>query len=168
MTPILVIGASGNVGRQVVLQLAAAGRQVRALTRRPDVACLPQVEVVQGDLTSPESLDGCLDGIEAVFLVWTATPAAFGPAFDRIRKHARRMVFLSAPLKTPHPFFQQPNPSRVLAEQIELDDRNLRTRLDVPAARNDGRKFQAVVGAADSLGRCGALALSHRSHSPDR
>jgi uncharacterized protein YbjT (DUF2867 family) len=28
-------------------------------------------------------------------------------------------VFLTAPLKTPHPFFQQPNPSRDLAERIE-------------------------------------------------
>jgi uncharacterized protein YbjT (DUF2867 family) len=28
-------------------------------------------------------------------------------------------VFLTAPLKTPHPFFQQPNPARDLAERIE-------------------------------------------------
>jgi uncharacterized protein YbjT (DUF2867 family) len=45
--------------------------------------------------------------------------AAFGPALERIVKHARRIVFLSAPLKTPHPFFQQPNPRRVQTEQIE-------------------------------------------------
>jgi uncharacterized protein YbjT (DUF2867 family) len=75
--------------------------------------------VAQGDLTSPESLDGCLDGIDAVFMVWTAPLAAFGPALKRIARHVRRIVFLSAPLKTPHPFFQQPNPSRVQTEQIE-------------------------------------------------
>ena len=79
----------------------------------------PHVEVVQGDLTSPESLDGCLAGIDAVFLVWTAPLAAFAPALERIAKHVRRIVFLSAPLKTPHPFFQQPNPSRMQTEQIE-------------------------------------------------
>ena len=42
-----------------------------------------------------------------------------GGALERIAKHARRIVFLTAPLKTPHPFFQQPNPSRALAERIE-------------------------------------------------
>jgi len=120
MSRILVIGATGNIGRQVVLQLAANDQAVRALTRKPEAACLPpQVEVVQGDLSSPESLDGCLDGIDAVFLVWTAPPAAFGPALEQIAKHARRIVYLSAPLKTPHPFFQQPNPSRMQTEQIE-------------------------------------------------
>jgi uncharacterized protein YbjT (DUF2867 family) len=120
MSHFLVIGATGNVGRQVVSQLAATDQQVRALTRKPDLAHLPpQVELIQGDLSFPETLDGCLDGIDAVFLVWTAPQVAFGPALERIAKHARRIVFLSAPLKTPHPFFQQPNPSRIQAEQIE-------------------------------------------------
>jgi uncharacterized protein YbjT (DUF2867 family) len=120
MTRTLVIGATGNIGRQVVLQLAANDLPVRALTRKSDDASLPpQVEVVRGDLTSPESLDESLDGIDAVFMVWTAPLSAFGAALERIAKHARRIVFLSAPLKTPHPFFQQPNPSRVQTEQIE-------------------------------------------------
>ena len=120
MNRTLVIGATGNIGREVVLHLAANDHPVRALSRKPDEVCMPpHVEVVQGDLTSPESLDGCLAGIDAVFLVWTAPLAAFAPALDRIAKHVRRIVFLSAPLKTPHPFFQQPNPSRMQTEQIE-------------------------------------------------
>ena len=120
MSRTLVIGATGNVGRQVVSQLAATDQQVRALTRNLDAARLPpHVEVAHGDLTCPESLDGCLDDIDTVFLVWTAPPAAVVPALERIAKHVRRIVFLSAPLKTPHPFFQQPNPSRMLAEHIE-------------------------------------------------
>jgi uncharacterized protein YbjT (DUF2867 family) len=120
MTRTLVIGATGNIGRQVVSLLAANGSPVRAFTRSPEDADMPpQVEVVQGDLTSPESLDRCLGGIDAVFLVWTAPLATFGPVLDRIAKHVRRLVFLSAPIKTPHPFFQQPNPSRVQAEEME-------------------------------------------------
>ncbi|HTB20539.1 MAG TPA: NAD(P)H-binding protein [Bryobacteraceae bacterium] len=120
MSRILVIGATGNVGGQVVSQLAASEQQVRALTRNPDAARLPPgVEVARGDLTRPDSLDACLDSIDRVFLVWTAPPEAIVPALERIAKHARRIVFLSAPLKTPHPFFQQPNPARALAEQIE-------------------------------------------------
>lgn len=108
--PILVTGATGRVGRHVVDELLRAGVRVRALTRRPEAAGLPAgVEVVRGDLTAPESLDAALDGARAVFLVWTAPPAAVPAALDRIAAHTRRVVLLSSPHRTPHPFFQQPN-----------------------------------------------------------
>src|SRR5258708_36309849 len=120
MNRVLVIGGTGRVGRQVLSQLSAKGLQVRALTRIPDTIRLPpQVEVMRGDLTLPETLDSCLSGVDAVFLVWTAPATAVAPALEQIAKHARRIVFLSAPLKTPHPFFQQPNPARALVAQIE-------------------------------------------------
>jgi uncharacterized protein YbjT (DUF2867 family) len=117
---ILVIGATGTIGGQVLSRLAATGAQVRAMTRNPAAARLPpQAKVVRGDLTLPETLDSCLDGIDTVFLVWTAPAAAVAPALERIAKHARRIVFLSAPIKTAHPLFQQPNPLRAMFEQIE-------------------------------------------------
>jgi uncharacterized protein YbjT (DUF2867 family) len=120
MRPTLVIGGTGTVGRQVVSQVAARGAKVRAMARNPGAARLPpQVDVVRGDLTLPETLDACLDGIDTVFLVWTAPAAAVAPALERITKHARRIVFLSAPIKTAHPLFQQPNPLKALFEQIE-------------------------------------------------
>ncbi len=120
MNPILVIGGTGTVGSQVLAQLSARGARVRAMARNPSAARLPpQVEVVRGDLTLPETLDSCLDGIDTVFLVWTAPASAVAPALERIAKHARRIVFLSAPIKTAHPLFQQPNPLRALFEQIE-------------------------------------------------
>jgi uncharacterized protein YbjT (DUF2867 family) len=120
MSHILVIGGTGTVGREVVSRLAATGAQVRAMTRSPEVARFsPQIEVSRGDLTLPESLDRCLDGIDAVFLVWTAPPEAIAAALERITKHARRIVYLSAPLKTAHPLFQQSNPLRAMGEQIE-------------------------------------------------
>jgi uncharacterized protein YbjT (DUF2867 family) len=120
MSGVLIIGATGTVGRQVASQLAAKGVKARALVRQPQPIRLPeQIETVRGDLTVPESLDRSLEGVDVVFLVWTAAPAAVASALERIAKHAKRIVFLSAPLKTAHPFFQQPNPSRTLAEQIE-------------------------------------------------
>ena len=120
MDRVLVIGATGTVGRHVVFQLLARGKQVRALTRNPQASRLPpQVEVVRGDLTFPETLDACLEGIDAVFLVWTAPPASVAPALERISRQAQRIVFLSAPHKTAHPLFQQPNPVAKLHAQIE-------------------------------------------------
>jgi uncharacterized protein YbjT (DUF2867 family) len=50
---VLVTGASGNVGAQVVEQLAAAGVRVRALSRRPERLALPDgVETAAGDLAT--------------------------------------------------------------------------------------------------------------------
>src|SRR5262245_1960545 len=120
MKRVLVTGATGTVGRQVVTQLLPTGVRVRALTRNPEAAGLPpELEVVPGDLTAPATLDRCLDGVEAVFLVWTAPGAAAPAAVDRIAKPAQRIVFLSSPHRTPHPFFQQPNPMAALHANIE-------------------------------------------------
>lgn len=65
----LVTGATGNVGRLVVRQLAEAGQTVRALTRDPSRANLPDgVEVVRGDLSAPDTLSATLDGVRRMFL----------------------------------------------------------------------------------------------------
>jgi uncharacterized protein YbjT (DUF2867 family) len=121
---VLVTGATGRVGRLVVDELLRAGSSVRALTRRPEHAVLPAgVEVVTGDLTVPASLDPALEGAVAVFLVWTAAPATAPAVVARLAAHQsllpRRVVYLSSPHQTPHPFFQQPNPMRGLHAEIE-------------------------------------------------
>src|SRR5215471_16204256 len=104
MNRVLLIGGTGTVGSQVAAQLSARGIPIRVLARNPEaVSFPPQVELVRGDLTQPETLDRGLDGIDTVFLVWIAPPSAVVPTLDRILKHIRRIVFLSAPLKTPHP-----------------------------------------------------------------
>ncbi|CAM5448989.1 NAD(P)H-binding protein [Streptomyces microflavus] len=118
--PVLVIGATGRVGRLVIDQLLDAGVPVRALTRRSEAAALPaKVKVFAGDLTVPESLDPALSGAGAVFLVWTAPPQTVEAVVERLAAHVRRVVFLSSPHQTPHPFFQQPNPMAVLHADIE-------------------------------------------------
>ncbi len=120
MGRILIVGASGTVGRHVVSQLAATGTKVRALVRKPEMTRLPaEIEIAQGDLTIPESLDTPLDDVEAVFLVWTAPSEFVVSALERIANKTKRIVFLSAPLKTAHPLWQQPNPVRNLAEKVE-------------------------------------------------
>jgi uncharacterized protein YbjT (DUF2867 family) len=94
----LVIGATGNVGRQVVEELTSAGTAVRALARTPESAGLPaSAEVVRGDLTNPAGLDACLAGVDAVFLVWPfLTSEAAPPVLEAIGRHARRVVYLSS------------------------------------------------------------------------
>jgi uncharacterized protein YbjT (DUF2867 family) len=121
---VLVTGATGRIGRLVVDELLRAGASVRALTRRPARAALPaRVEVVAGDFAVPASLDAALEGAASVFLVWTVAPATAEAVVARIAAHPssqpRRIVYLSAPHRTPHPFFQQPNPMRDAHAEVE-------------------------------------------------
>ena len=108
---ILVTGATGNVGREVVSQLLDTGAAVRALVREPDSANLPdEVEVVRGDLSEPDTLDARLEGVKSVFLLWPFTApkasAEIAPAVvDAISRHARRIVYLSAASEEPDSFW---------------------------------------------------------------
>ena len=90
------------------------------MSRNPGSANLPSdVEIVPGDLAVPETLDGCLDGVDSVFLVWLAPLAAAAAAIERIATHPRQIVLLTSPHRTPHPFFQQPNGLRVIHAGVE-------------------------------------------------
>ncbi|MEV4002788.1 NAD(P)H-binding protein [Actinomadura sp. NPDC049753] len=63
---ILVTGATGNVGGEVVQALVRAGQPVRALVREPAGLA---VEQAVGDLNDPGSLAPALDGVRGVFLL---------------------------------------------------------------------------------------------------
>ena len=120
MQRVLVTGATGNIGRPLVSQLLANGCRVRALSRNPESAQLPSgVDVVRGDLSSPATLDRALDGIDAVFLVWIGPLAPAAAAIERLTANAARIVFLTAPHRTPHPFFQQPNAMAAVHAGVE-------------------------------------------------
>jgi uncharacterized protein YbjT (DUF2867 family) len=135
---VLVTGATGRVGRIVVDELLRAGVPVRALTRRPEHASLPAgAEIVAGDFTAPASLDAALQGVGAVFLVWTAAQDTARAVIQRIAAQTsaqrRRVVLLSSPHRTPHPFFQQPNALRGL--HIEIESLLVDSGLDVAVLR---------------------------------
>ncbi|MGW5973347.1 SDR family oxidoreductase [Streptomyces sp. NPDC055186] len=105
---ILVTGATGTVGRQVVAELLARGHTVRALTRDPARASLPaDVEVVRGDLTEPDSLAPALEGVTGLHLI-TFDGALFAPLetgpriLDRARAAGvRRVTVLNGGGPTP-------------------------------------------------------------------
>ncbi|WP_280254126.1 NAD(P)H-binding protein [Nocardia abscessus] len=67
---ILVTGATGNVGSELVTQLTRTGQSVKALVRSAEAATLPSGAVaVGGDLDSAESMVAALDGVRAMYLM---------------------------------------------------------------------------------------------------
>ncbi|WP_116042795.1 SDR family oxidoreductase [Amycolatopsis palatopharyngis] len=96
--PVLVIGATGNVGRQVVRQLLETGVTVRAMVRNPATAGLPeQAEIVAGDLTDPATVTVAARGVRAVFLAWPFVTADDAPsALDALGPDVRHVVYLSS------------------------------------------------------------------------
>ncbi|MEV7185961.1 NAD(P)H-binding protein [Kitasatospora sp. NPDC093102] len=68
---ILVTGATGNIGRDLLGELATCGAgPVRGLTRDGARALFPEgVEVCEGDFADPASLERALDGVRSLFLV---------------------------------------------------------------------------------------------------
>ena len=68
---ILVVGATGNLGRKVIRSLRASGEDVRAMTRvisKADELKSLGAQPVRGDLTDPESLEFALRGANSVVL----------------------------------------------------------------------------------------------------
>jgi len=68
---IVVTGATGNVGRELVAQLAAAGQPVRAIVRRNEDAASfpPGAEAFVGDLNRPDTLREALAGAGGIHLL---------------------------------------------------------------------------------------------------
>lgn len=78
---LLVTGATGNVGRAVLAELAGKPVAVRAFVRDPgklDISA-ENIEVVKGDIFDDESLKRAFDGVEAAFLA-----SAFSPRMSEL------------------------------------------------------------------------------------
>jgi uncharacterized protein YbjT (DUF2867 family) len=75
---ILVSGATGLNGQELLRVLSAKGVAVRALVRNPAkadaIAALPHVQLVQGDMARPETLAAALRDIERAMLISSSAP----------------------------------------------------------------------------------------------
>ena len=98
-TIIAVMGATGTQGSGVVKELLARGRfGVRVLTRSPNSDKAKALEaqgceVVQGDLTKPETLEPAFKGAHGAFLVtnfWDPATSASETAQGTLRRSAQR------------------------------------------------------------------------------
>jgi uncharacterized protein YbjT (DUF2867 family) len=97
---ILVTGATGNVGRQVVEHLVKRGADVRALVRDPSKASFPAgVSVVQGDFLDVDSLRQAMSGVSTLFLLNAVVPDEFTQALVALNvarsAGIERIVYLS-------------------------------------------------------------------------
>lgn len=97
---ILVTGATGNIGRQVVEHLVKRGAEVRALVRDPSKAVFPAgVNVVQGDFLDIDSLRKAMSGVSTLFLLNAVVPDEFTQALVALNvarsAGIERIVYLS-------------------------------------------------------------------------
>ena len=97
---ILVIGATGRVGRHVVEQLVARDAAVRVLTRDPAKAAFPTgVDVAKGDLLDIDSLRAAFVGVRTLFLLNAVTGDEFTQAIVTLNVAREagvdRVVYLS-------------------------------------------------------------------------
>src|SRR5437762_9495900 len=97
---ILITGATGNVGRQVVEQLVKRGADVRALVRDPAKANFPASgNVLKGDLLDVDSLRSAFSGVSTLFLLNAVVAEEFTQALTALNvareAGVERVVYLS-------------------------------------------------------------------------
>lgn len=97
---ILVTGATGNIGGQVIQHLVDRGADVRALVRDPSKANFPAgVAVMKGDFLDVDSLRTAFEGVSTLFLLNAVAPDEFTQALIALNvarsAGVERIVYLS-------------------------------------------------------------------------
>ncbi|ETA03708.1 hypothetical protein CcI6DRAFT_00865 [Frankia sp. CcI6] len=102
---ILITGATGTVGREVLRLLVGRGARIRAMTREPARLRLPDgalIDVVQADFERADSLHSAVAGVDSVFLLTAPSPTGSVAEHDLAMIQAaraygvRKVVKLSA------------------------------------------------------------------------
>jgi uncharacterized protein YbjT (DUF2867 family) len=86
---VLLTGATGFVGSEILKQLIAAGHQIRVIARDPKNHLPinnPQIEVFNGNIIHAPSISGCMDGIEAVLHIVGIIVESEENTYDRVHR----------------------------------------------------------------------------------
>ena len=184
---ILVIGATGNVGRPTVAALLAKGEKVRALSRSQDkVAALPEgVEGVVGDLEDGSGLQAALAGVDRMFLITangeTETTRGLNAVNAAKDAGVKRIVFLSVqdPEKEPPiPHFRSKLPIEAAIRESGAEYTILRpnlfnqTDLSVVQVMKDYGVYAMPIGSVGQnrvdtrdIADCAVRALTEDGHA---
>jgi uncharacterized protein YbjT (DUF2867 family) len=174
---ILVTGATGTIGRQVVEQLAKRGADVRALVRDLDKAELPEgVEAVQGELLDVSAMRKALKGISTLFLLNAVVPDEFTQALIALNlareAGIERIVYFSvihSDLYVDVPHFAGKHAVERMIEQTGLNATILRPAYFI---NNDLSVKDVILGQGlamvdvRDIGEIAAIELMKREQSP--
>jgi len=166
---ILLTGATGAVGTQLVKKLSELNIPFRALVRREDhgdlLRSLPHAEVVTGDLADPSSLNRAFQGIEKAFLLTNSSEQAEQLQLNFVHashnagvKHLVKLSQFAADENSPVRFLRYHASVENRIKELGLNYTFLRPNLFMQGLialkdyiRNDGIFYAAVGNAAISI-----------------
>jgi len=146
---ILVTGATGATGSELVRLLTQKKAPVRAFVRNPEKAASrlgPGAEIVVGDLERPESLDAALRGVDRLFLLSSPGQRAAvlqGNAIDAaVRAGVQHIVKMSAVESVPD------SPVRLLRVHAEIEHKLETSRVPYTNLRPHSFMQSALASAS--------------------
>ena len=143
---ILITGATGTVGSEVVKRLSAQGIQVRAMTRdlqKAEANRLPHIQFIHGDFDNSDSLRRACMGVERAFLLSNSTERAEQQqiAFVKVAqesgvRHIVKLSQLHANVNSPGRFLRYHAAVEAAIQATDLTFTFLRPNLYMQGLRN--------------------------------
>jgi uncharacterized protein YbjT (DUF2867 family) len=156
---ILVTGATGTTGGEVVRQLAAAGIPARALVRnlaKVDSSAYQSIEFVAGDLGDPASLAHAMKGVDALYLNVVPGPDALVHIDNSIS--AAKDAGISTIVKLSGLYASANSSSEIIRMHSEADDRVCASELGYTILRANSF-YQNILGQLEGIKTNGTFYL---------
>lgn len=149
---ILVTGATGNIGALVLDRLVREDVEIRALTRSPEKARLPEgVLPVRGELGDVDSMRAALGGVSTLFLLAANAPDELSQAMITLNlareAGVRRLVYLSVFKSVEYADVPHFASKRAVERMIEASDIGAAILRPSYFMQNDLRQKAGLLGA---------------------
>ena len=152
----ILITTAGKVGSEAARLLAERGEPVRVLVRDPQkAAALAQagVQVAQGDLEVPSTIDAAMDGVSAVVLVSPAIPAQeLNVVGSAVRAGAGTVVKITSKASADSPIARR-------RDQVAIENGLIASGLGYTLLRNNAY-MQNFLMLAPAIARTGSFGSS--------